>query len=421
LIGALLLATPLILWVAVLLLTPTGWVNRRIVGALEKRTGRPVHLEKVCMHPLGGLRLTNLEIGSPEGGREPWLSCRSLIMNVSLPQILGCELAPSEILVAGARLRILRRADGSVELAEFTRPIRPEDSSSRGDEQSKRRLSVAVHVEDATIELIDDSTKTRMVLEHVSADGTGDAEQTSIQTLRGTLNGGPFQFTGNFDRTPPSSRFQARLIADDVNLDDGMTELLRYVVPVLIGSSMNVTGKLHADLQFCGAGTTRDALTRSLEGQGKISINPISLEGSTVVAELSKITDISRRGQIASVQSDFLIHDRRITTDHFTLNLGRVPITMAGWTDLDGQILYRINFDGLTRRIPDEARRIFDDLNVDLKGLSVLTLKGNTRQGALTLNAVGPDAKPGREIRLGRDDREKLKAVGRQFLDKLIR
>ena len=122
-----------------------------------------------------------------------------------------------------------------------------------------------------------------------------------------------------------------------------------------------------------------------------IAINPIDLDGAPLIAELSKIAELSRQGRIASIRSDFVIKDRRITTDHFTLNVGRVPMTLAGWTGFDGHLDYRINLKGLTDRLPDKARRLLGDLNVDLGSLTTLTLRGTVNQMVVQVNGVSLD------------------------------
>ncbi len=100
---------------------------------------------------------------------------------------------------------------------------------------------------------------------------------------------------------------------------------LRYAVPVLAGTSLNLKGHLDADVYLRGRGADGDALSRSLGGHGVIAINPIDLDGAPLIAELSKIAEISQQGRLASIRSDFVIQDRRVTTDHFTLNVGPSP------------------------------------------------------------------------------------------------
>ena len=122
-----------------------------------------------------------------------------------------------------------------------------------------------------------------------------------------------------------------------------------------------------------------------------VAINPIDLDGSAIVAELSKIAELKEQGGVASVKTDFLISNRRITTDHFVLDVGRVPMALSGWTDFDGRLDYRINLKGLNDRLPDKARRFLSDLNVDLQNLKVLTLQGTVNKMVVHLNGVALD------------------------------
>jgi AsmA-like C-terminal region len=280
---------------------------------------------------------------------------------------------------------------------------------------------VTVQIRNGSIELIDEPTKTKLLLKNVEGEGAWEGSQTLVRYLRGTINGGPFRFIGQWERSGPEPTVEGRFSADDVVLDDGMSEILRYVIPILSGSPLNLKGRMHADFHLHARASTREALRQSLAGQGEISMNPIDLDGAPVVDELRKVAELSGRGRIASIRSDFVVKDRRITTDHFVLNIGRIPMTLSGWTDLNGQIDYRIKFDALAQRIPDRARRILGDLNVDLERATSLTLSGTVDQMVVSLNGTPLDHNVFRENGMRREDREKLKVLGRQFLDKIVR
>jgi AsmA protein len=409
---------PPLLWVGVVLVAPTDWAKHHVVAALEARTHRSVRLEGLSVCLLGGIRLANLEIGSPHGSDDPWLQTTDLRLDIGLPQLLWGKLEPSLLEVQGVKLRVRRRIDGTFELADLLRTDRPPLPSSGGDRASDH---LALQIRDGTIELIDEPTKTKLVFKNVEGEGTRKGSLALIHHLRGTINGGPFRFSGQLDRSGPVPGVEGRFCADEVILDDGMSEVLRYVVPVLAGSPLNLKGRMHSDFHLRARGATCDALSRSLAGAGEISINPIDLGGAPVVDELRKVAEISGHGRIASIRSDFVVKDRRITTDHFTLNIGRIPMTLSGWTDLNGQIDYRIKLDALTQRIPDKARRLLGELNLDVNGLTILTLSGTVDQMVVRLNGTPLDRNLIRETGLRREDREKLRVMGRQFLDKIVR
>ena len=416
LVGILLI--PPILWVGVVLAAPTGWAKGHVIACLEARTHRSVRLEGLSVCLLGGIRLANLEIGSPQGGGDPWLKAANLRLDVGLLQLLWGNLQPSLLELEGVKLRVLRRGDGTFELADFVLNEPPSLPSNPARQSSDQ---VSVQVRNGTIELIDEAAKTKLLLKNVEGEGAREGKQVFVHHLRGTINGGPFRFAGQLDRSGREPLIEGRFYADDVVLDDGMGELLRYVVPVLAGSPLNVKGRMHSDFHLRARGSTWKGLSQSLAGEGEISINPIDLDGAPVIDELRKVAEFSGRGRVASVRSDFVVNHRRITTDHFTLNIGRIPMTLSGWTDLDGQIDYRIKLEALTQRIPDKARRILGELNVDLEGTTSLTLSGTVDQMVVKLNGTPLDRNVFRENTLRRDDREKLKVLGRQFLDKIVR
>ena len=152
-----------------------------------------------------------------------------------------------------------------------------------------------------------------------------------------------------------------------------------------------------------------------------IALNPITLDGAPLVTELSKFADLSTSRRVGSIRTDFVLRDRRITTDHFTMNIAALPITMSGWTDLDGRLDYHMKIQGLNDRLPDRARRLLGDLKVDVGSLTTLTLRGTLNQMVVQLNGVPIDGSVFHDVKLNRDEREKLKLLGRQLRDKLLR
>ena len=75
---------PPLLWLLVVLVAPTGWARRQIVARLESRSGRRVALDGVSVGLMGGIRLTNLQIGSPQGTTDPWLKAADIRLDFGL-------------------------------------------------------------------------------------------------------------------------------------------------------------------------------------------------------------------------------------------------------------------------------------------------------------------------------------------------
>ena len=205
-----------------------------------------------------------------------------------------------------------------------------------------------------------------------------------------------------------------------MNLDDGMN-ILSYVVPVLAGAPSTIQGRLNTDFYIQGQGASWGSLCRSLAGHGVIALDPVGLDGAPLMAELSRFVDLSSARRMGSIRTDFVLKDRRITTDHFTMNLARLPITMSGWTDLDGRLDYHMKIQGLNDRLPGQARRLLGDLKVDVGSMTALTLRGTLNQMVVQLNGRPIDRSIFRDVKLNREERDQLKMLGRQLRDKYLR
>src|SRR6516162_6472966 len=114
---------PPLLWAVVLAIIPTDCARQKIAERLSAASGRSVKLGKIRVGMLGGVHLGDLEIGSPRSGEDPWLTVKDASLDVSMMQLVLGTIEPTEVEVADARLRILRRADGSLELSDLIETI----------------------------------------------------------------------------------------------------------------------------------------------------------------------------------------------------------------------------------------------------------------------------------------------------------
>jgi AsmA protein len=410
---------PLLLWLLVVLIAPTGWARRQIVAQLQSRSGRRVALERLSVGLMGGIRLTNLQIGSPLGATDPWLKAADVRLDFGLFQMLGGHCRPTRLEADGVELRVLRRGDGTIELADLIRPVpAPRIGDDGRNPPPEGRIAVRVHR--ASVAVVDEPTQSRLRLQDVEGEGYAEGRLAVVEQARGSLNGGEFRFAARIDRTAADLAAEAQLRADDVALDDGM-RVLRYVVPVLAGAPPAFKGRLNADIYVHGRGPSWPALCDDLSGHGGVALNRVALDGTPLIAELSRFVDLGGTRRVGSIRTEFVYKDRRVATDHLTLNIGRMPITMSGWTDLDGRIDYQMKISGLNEHLPDQARRILGELKLDVGSLTTLTLRGTLNKMVLQVNGVPIDAKVVREPRLRPDDRERLRLLGRQLRDQILR
>jgi AsmA protein len=412
------LLTPAVLWLLVVLVAPTNWARTHVIAALERASGRSVKLDDldVCLN--GAIDLTGLRIGAPQSVGDPWLDAPRVRIDVSVWQLLCGKFEPTYLESDRATLRVLRRGDGTLELADLVRAESAAAASSSPHRCGPSKLKATLR--DARIILIDQPTQTQLVLEGVEGEGSWEGEGAFFATLSGHMNQGPFQFTVHVDHSGGQPNFEGQFRASDVVLEPGMNAL-RYLVPVLAGAPGQARGQMDLDIYLRGRGATRSLLCQSLVGHGHLALDPVELKGTPLLVEYARIARLPQGATVGSLQSEFEIKDGRVTTDHLTLTAGRVPVVLSGWTAFDGRLDYQVKLEGLAERVPDQARKLISGLDLDLKKLTSLRLEGTVDQVAIRSSAVGADGKSPVDGLLTPEDRQRLKVLGRQFRDKLLR
>ena len=164
-----------------------------------------------------------------------------------------------------------------------------------------------------------------------------------------------------------------------------------------------------------------DPPSETLLGHGQIGIDPIELEGTALLAEVERKITIPRKSRVASLNSDFAVKNGRVTTKRLALNMARTPIVIAGWTDFDGRLDYRMGLEGFADRVPDRARRLLAELDVDLEGLSTLRLSGTVDDLTVTVSSKNPGVGSAVDHLLDGQDKQRLKMIGQELRDKLLR
>ncbi|AMV39353.1 AsmA family protein [Planctomyces sp. SH-PL62] len=132
---------PALLWCLVVLVAPTNWARTHVIAALERSSGRTVHVDKLRVCFGGGLDLENLKIGAPGSASGPWLDAEKVHVDVSLFQLVRGRLDATALDVDGVKLRVQRRADGTFELADLVRAQRPAPDAPRARPRPAPRTS----------------------------------------------------------------------------------------------------------------------------------------------------------------------------------------------------------------------------------------------------------------------------------------
>jgi uncharacterized protein involved in outer membrane biogenesis len=414
------LLTPVLLWVFIVLIAPTRWARSHVVAVLERSSGRSVKLDTLDVCLGGGVSLSNLRIGAPRSVGDPWLEAPRVHIDVSPFQLLRGKFEPTSLDVDGLTLRVLRRRDGSLELADLVRadPRTAATQTSEPHECGLSKLSARLH--HARVQLVDIPNQTSVELQDVEGEGIWEGEGAFNVTLRGQFNEGPFQLTAHFYRSGRQPIFEGQFRATDTMLDGNMNAL-RYLVPVLAGTPGQVQGKLDMDLYLSGQGNTREALCKTLRGRGSVSIEPIGFAGVPVLTELADLVQVPTQERTGGVQSSFTIEDSRINTDRLSVHAGRVPIVVSGWTGFDGRMSYQMALDGLVEKVPEKARQFLSGLDLDLSTLTSVSLRGTIDKVDVSFQKASVGRGPAADSFLSKDDRERLKVLGRRLREKVLR
>ena len=413
-----LVLVPPLLWVAVLTLLPTKFARDKIAGRLSATSGRKVKIGALHVGFLGGVHLEDLQIGAPASGDDPWLSVHSATIDLHLFELFFGPIEPTQIEVDGMELRILRRVDGSLELADFLNPADPRVVSSSLDEPHGSHF-VKLKVKDAKIVVLDNPTSTRLAFEHVSGNVTCDGIVTTLSEIRGNLNAGTIQLAGRFDRSGTLPRFEGQVRAREVAVGKGMGAL-GYFLPLLPGrddpNPGKFEGRLALDFYMEGEGTSREALRKSLAGRGLIDVDPIALEGSATLSDLARLLQVPHRERFGAVRADLVLAKGRMTSENLTLNVAKIPLIFSGWTDVEGVVNYRLKTDAISDRVPREALQFLNERDIDIKAIANVQV-----QGTVDAPKVWVDGRPLVDAKTGVDDGRRFREIGRRIRDRVRR
>lgn len=411
------LILPPTFWVLVLVLLPTERFKKCVAERLSAASGRAVEIGGLRVGLLGGVSLRELRIGLPGKGQDPWLKVHRASIDVSFAQLIFGQIEPTRVKVDGFDLRVRRRSDGTLELSEILEsPSLAATNPPASAEPVAEHPGLEWEVRGGRVLLIDEPTSSRLEFLEVQGQATCRGCLTVVEEIKGTVNGGPFHFSGQSNREEAPPTFGGRLQAENVALGDGMNALA-YLIPIFSGTQARLDGKLSLDLALSCEGETPEALRKSLQGQGKVALDPILLDGSKLLAEFGGFMDLPPKGRVGAVRSSLKIGNGRVTNDHLTIDLGRVPVVLSGSTGFDGDVNYRLRSDTLTDRIPSKARQYLSELEIDLDNLPEVRVQGTVDDMIVKVNGQRVDGGvPG-----GVERRDRLREIGRRIRESIQR
>lgn len=415
-----LVAMPALAWALALAVVPTDWARARMVDRLSRATGgRSVRIGGLRLGIFGQLRVVDLAIAEAATPDDPWLRAAEAGVDLHLCQLLLGPCRPGEVRVEGLALRVWRRADGRFEFADLLEPPKvagPASGDPAGPDEARPPIALAIR--GGKVHYVDEAEGIRVDLDGVEARATCSARSATIDDLKGVLNGGTFALAARVDRDRSAPGFELEIRAEGIEVDRGLVALEAFV-PVIGGRSGRPTqagGKLRLRAAVQGAGATRDAVIRSIQGHGSILLDPVDLDGSRFLAELEALGEWPSKGRVGSVGADFTIAGGRFTTEDLTILVSRFPFVLGGWTDFDGRFDLSSRGDQIAAGLHGQAGAWLRDSQAHLDQLSGLRIRGDRDRVDVTIHdrpLAGDPARPETE-------RARIRQVARQLRDRFF-
>ncbi|QDV36047.1 AsmA family protein [Tautonia plasticadhaerens] len=407
---------PPLFWALVLLLFPTGWAARIVERRVEELTGCPTALAALRFGPLGGIRLEGLAVREPGAGGidgpPPWVEAGAIDVDLSLADLLLGRVEPTRVEVRDLDLRLVRGRDGAFAPWFLLRNAEPADLAvGRAGEDDERAGPIAFRLVRGRVAYVDVELATTIEVDDLDGSGTWWPSVVAVDDLSGTLNGGTLALAVELERGPTPA-FAGQLEARGVHLGRELG-LLAYLVPYLAGASDGLEGRLDLDLELKGQGASGPALRDSLAGRGKVRLDPIRLDGSSLLVDLARVLPATQYGKIGTLRSDFLVADRKVVSRRIQLDLGGTPIVLEGGAAFDGRISYRLDTGPLAGKLGPDALALLGEAGVKPEDLLELRVTGTTDRPLVHVGGQIIDARD--------EGRAALEEYARRLRDRLLR
>lgn len=408
---ALAVLAPVVIWGLIVTAAPTEWARRRIEAELSEAAHCPAQVASVRFLFLGGVRLDGVTLGEP-GERTPaWLRADHVRVDFGLVSLAIRGPTPRRVAIDGLDLRVGRDADGRFPLAEL---LRSGPGNHRADlvdpdgASDANRPPIAVQLRRGRIRVEDAPSRSSFAIADLSADATLWPRVIQIERLEGQTSGGALHLAMEIE-CGPDPAFDLSLRADGLQLD-GSVPALALLLPFLGGVDASESGLLAIDFDLKGRGHELKSLRRSLQGRGRVRIDPVRLDRSRLTGELARLIALPETKRLGSLSSEFVIADERVTTPALCLGAGGRKLRLDGSTTFDGAISYQIEAQGLADDLSREVGNLLRRLPTQANGLVRLEVRGTIAEPDLLLNGepIGDGSTEDPLEELGRVVRERF-------------
>ena len=406
-------------WVALLAVVPTDCARQKIADRLSRSTGRKVTLGRLRVGLCGGVYARRPHDRRRRVGRRPLAPGRRGV-DRRQPRA-DCSSARStrpRSTSAGFSLRVLRRRDGSLELADLLRPDRDAAADPGADDAALRAAGPRGPRPRR------DGARRRRADRHAPGVHRGrragdvQGRLASVTELRGRSTAGTFELAAQVDRVGPSPRFEGQLRLRGVALGRGDE---RPGVPRPGARRRPGRPRRHAHPRPLppGQGDSPSALRQTLVGQGRLGLDPVVLDGSRLLAGLGDLVDLPPAGRVGDVWADLTVKDGRVATENLTVDVAKVPVVLAGWTDFDGRVELPAPGRGLLEKLPRKAQDLLNQLRPGLKldELADVKDRGDGRRPEVTSTA---SRSADRRSTQPATTADRLREIGRRVRDRLL-
>ncbi|MCI0342271.1 MAG: AsmA family protein [Planctomycetales bacterium] len=342
-----------------LALAPTilsmGFLRARVAAGLSDSLRRKVEVASVSFGWTTGARLEGLVIYEKDG-TTPFARLESAEAKVSLLPLLSGTIALEHARASGLEARVTRRADGTLSTDDLgkkpgepapEKPAAPRASGGRG-----RFRMGEVALRGGAFRYTDERTGDSIEatdLDLCAAPGPGPDDVTGSLSLR--LNGGDVRAKATLGLGGEDPAYDLSCTGTGVRYHVLLARLVALVNPALYADREGqVKASMGWELSAKGRGFGIEKAKATLAGRGKLSLERGSLVGNALVRELFSVLRLpgKTRYEFEGVTMSFRIEGGRVVNEwsDFGGRDGVADLSIAGWTDLDGNLKQTLTVKG---------------------------------------------------------------------------
>lgn len=371
-------------------LAPLEAIRREVVDRLADRLGTHVSLRAVRFSWLGQVCLDELRIGPPG---QPTIRARAMSLDLGWLDLLAGRTRPRSCTLEGVEVFLERGRDAAITPLPLPRGSAGSEATLKPRNRSTTSDNIIISLENGTITWMDRLTNAGIILKDVQLDATAGADQFVIDQLSAECNGGQVTLAACLDARAQRPRLSGEIRVENVAVDPA-TGVLAFLCPLTAGSPPISNAQLELRLRFLVVEPAGPRPLENLSGEGYFLLSEIKLADAPLVRDLVGMLGLPERARLGSLESAYVLHHDRLTTERGTLRIGSIPLAFVGSTYFDGRLDYSIHADGLgaqldyyAERLSPDAHSVLRSLNLPKKlgGLADLHLGGTLDQLSLSV------------------------------------